>query len=87
MLRQEFTATVNHGDAFTASVCRGECIQNRRKMAFRKKRLKITKMPSEKIRPNFRPNRPLLDFIVGGEYPKAESVIRHIQNPRKMDFP
>ncbi|CAL1396687.1 unnamed protein product [Linum trigynum] len=44
-------------------------------------------MTSGKIRPNFSPNRPLLDFIIGGEFPKAESVIHRLQNPRKMAFP
>ncbi|CAL1403423.1 unnamed protein product [Linum trigynum] len=62
-------------------------LQNLRKMTFRKNRLKITKMPSGKIRPNSRPNRPLLEFIVGGEYPKPDSVIYRLQNPTKMAFP
>ncbi|CAL1396685.1 unnamed protein product [Linum trigynum] len=44
-------------------------------------------MPAGKIRPNFCPNRPLPGFVVGGEFPKAESVIHRLQNPRKMAFP
>ncbi|CAL1396707.1 unnamed protein product [Linum trigynum] len=44
-------------------------------------------MNSGKIRPNFCPNRLLLDFVVGGDFPKAESVIHRLQNPRKMAFP
>ncbi|CAL1403424.1 unnamed protein product [Linum trigynum] len=44
-------------------------------------------MSSAKIRLNSRLNRPLLDFIVGGEYPKPDSVIYRLQNPRKMAFP
>ncbi|CAL1414422.1 unnamed protein product [Linum trigynum] len=44
-------------------------------------------MPFEKIRRNFRPNRPFLDFIVGSEYPNVESVIHRLQTQIKMAFP
>ncbi|CAL1404065.1 unnamed protein product [Linum trigynum] len=44
-------------------------------------------MPPETVRPNFCPNRRLADFIIGREYPKDESVVRRLQNPRKTAFP